>query len=76
MRALHDELLSYGEPGEPAEPTDVARPIQLTQHGADLTFVSTITTFDVVLAEVAIETCLPADDLTTAFLLAHPPNPV
>ncbi len=76
LRALHEELLTYGEPGEPPEPTDIALPIQLTHHGADLTFINTITTFgtafDMALAEVAIETYLPADDPTAAFLLARP----
>jgi hypothetical protein len=42
----------------------------------DLTFINTITTFgtafDVALAGIAIETYLPADDRTAAFLLNIP----
>lgn len=72
LHALHTELREYGEPTEPPEPTDIALPIQLTHRGVDLTFINTITTFgtafDVALAEVAIETYLPADDHTAAFL--------
>jgi transcriptional regulator with XRE-family HTH domain len=72
LRALHEELLTYGQPGEPPEPTDIALPIQLTYRGVELTFINTITTFgtafDVTLAELAIETYLPADERTATFL--------
>lgn len=72
LRALHEELLTYGQPGEPPEPTDIALPIQLTYRGVELTFVNTITTFgtafDVALAELAIETYLPANEQTATFL--------
>jgi transcriptional regulator with XRE-family HTH domain len=78
LRSLHEELLTYG-PSEPLEPTDIALPIKLTYRGTDLTFINTITTFgtafDVALAEIAIETYLPADDHTAAFLLSAPPAP-
>ncbi|MFL6119924.1 helix-turn-helix domain-containing protein [Actinophytocola sp.] len=79
LHALHEELLAHGQPGDPPEPTDIALPIELTYRGAELTFVNTITTFgtafDVALAEVAIETYLPADDETVAFLNSTPPAP-
>jgi transcriptional regulator with XRE-family HTH domain len=79
LRALHEELLTYGKPDEPPEPTDIALPIELTHRGAELTFVNTITTFgtafDVALAEIAIETYLPADDTTAAWLNSTPPAP-
>jgi hypothetical protein len=74
LRALHEELLAYGQPGEPPEPTDIALPIELTYRGEELTFINIVTTFgtafDVALAEVAIETYLPADEKTAAFLAA------
>ncbi|TDV40340.1 helix-turn-helix domain-containing protein [Actinophytocola oryzae] len=75
LRALHEELLTHGEPGEPPEPTDIALPIEITHRGVDLTFINTITTFgtafDMTLAEIAIETYLPADERTAAFLTTH-----
>lgn len=79
LRLLHEELLAHGAPGEPPEPADIALTIQLTHRGVDLTFINTITTFgtafDVTLAEIAIETYLPADDRTAAFLVSPPPAP-
>jgi hypothetical protein len=59
--------------GEPAEPVAcVALPLRVEHGGRILSFVSSISTFntpmDVTVAELAIETFLPADPATAKYL--------
>ncbi|MFF7123008.1 helix-turn-helix domain-containing protein [Streptomyces sp. NPDC016566] len=78
LRALYEEVAAYpvpeGAPGdEPAEPVPYfALPMQIEHDGRILSFVSSISTFntpmDVTVAELAIETFLPADPATTKYL--------
>ncbi|MPY57256.1 helix-turn-helix domain-containing protein [Streptomyces spongiae] len=78
LRELYEEVTAYPvpEPGEPAE-TDVppayfALPLCVEHDGHVLNFVSSISTFntpmDVTVAELAIETLLPADPATAKYL--------
>ncbi|SDD18485.1 DNA-binding transcriptional regulator, XRE-family HTH domain [Actinokineospora iranica] len=73
LRDLYDEVNAYplvpGLPGEGPGPTvAVALPFQLEFEGSILSFVTTATTFntplDVTVSELAIETFLPADQVT------------
>ncbi|MFE2100523.1 helix-turn-helix domain-containing protein [Streptomyces sp. NPDC059468] len=78
LRALYEEVAAYpvpeGAPGdEPVEPVPYfALPMQIEHDGRILSFVSSISTFntpmDVTVAELAIETFLPADPATTKYL--------
>ncbi|WP_336110013.1 helix-turn-helix domain-containing protein [Streptomyces sp. PTD9-10] len=78
LRALYEEVAAYpvpeGAPGdEPAEPVPYfALPMQIEHDGRILSFVSSISTFntpmDVTVAELAIETFLPADPATAKYL--------
>ncbi|MGY5117645.1 helix-turn-helix domain-containing protein [Streptomyces sp. 900105755] len=81
LRELYEEVAAYPVPAgvddtEPAEPgTPVAYfalPMRIEHAGRVLSFVSSISTFntpmDVTVAELAIETFLPADPATTKFL--------
>jgi len=76
LTTLHEELTAYGPPIEPAtpDPADIALTIQIEHRGVEVRFVTTITTFgaafDIALAEVAIETFLPADDETAQYCRA------
>ncbi|MFB6893151.1 helix-turn-helix domain-containing protein [Kitasatospora sp. NPDC056327] len=83
LRALLEEVRAYPEPpGTAAEETgeDVtelfpfALPLRIAFEGRVLSFLSTITTFntpmDVTVSELAMETFLPADAETVAFLQA------
>jgi transcriptional regulator with XRE-family HTH domain len=84
LAALHEELRGY--PGGGAPPVretsahEIAVPLRLRAGGAELTFISTITTFgtatDVTVAELSIESFFPADAATTdavrAFAAAAP----
>jgi transcriptional regulator with XRE-family HTH domain len=85
LAALHAELLALPG-GEDAsaheEHADLFVPLRLRAPGGgpELTFLSTVTTFgtatDVTLAELAVETFLPADAATAAALRAAlPPAP-
>ncbi|MCX4984559.1 helix-turn-helix domain-containing protein [Streptomyces sp. NBC_00572] len=89
LRALYEEVSAYplppgadadGASGAPG-PEDVypyfALPLRIEHDGQVLSFVSSISTFntplDVTVAELAIETFLPADPATVAYLQALPP---
>ncbi|MCI4041275.1 MULTISPECIES: helix-turn-helix domain-containing protein [unclassified Streptomyces] len=89
LRALYDEVAAYPvparadatEPGrgrEQERPAAFALPMRLEHGGRVLSFVSSIATFntpmDVTVAELAIETFLPADRETAAYLHAHVPS--
>ncbi|MEU6086838.1 helix-turn-helix transcriptional regulator [Streptomyces sp. NPDC047085] len=78
LRALYEEVSAYPVPedapgDEPAEPVPYfALPLRIEHDGRILSFVSSISTFntpmDVTVAELAIETFLPADPATTKYL--------
>ncbi|WP_037673626.1 helix-turn-helix domain-containing protein [Streptomyces griseus] len=83
LRALYEEVAAYPlpepEPGaaapgdEPAEPVPYfALPMRIDHEGRTLSFISSISTFntpmDVTVAELAIETFLPADPATVKYL--------
>jgi transcriptional regulator with XRE-family HTH domain len=78
LRALYEEVAAYPVPedapgGEPAEPVPYfALPLRIEHDGRVLSFVSSISTFntpmDVTVAELAIETFLPADPATAKYL--------
>jgi transcriptional regulator with XRE-family HTH domain len=78
LRALYDEVTAYpvlgdGADEEPAEPVPYfALPLRIEHGGRILSFVSSISTFntpmDVTVAELAIETFLPADPATAKYL--------
>ncbi|MEU1400800.1 helix-turn-helix transcriptional regulator [Streptomyces sp. NPDC005728] len=78
LRTLYEEVSAYPVPedapgGEPAEPVPYfALPLRIEHGGRVLSFVSSISTFntpmDVTVAELAIETFLPADPATAKYL--------
>ncbi|MFD5073350.1 helix-turn-helix domain-containing protein [Streptomyces sp. NPDC058371] len=78
LRALYEEVAAYPvadrpDSGEPAEPVPYfALPMQIEHDGRLLSFISSISTFntpmDVTVAELAIETFLPADPATAKYL--------
>ncbi|MDN0198434.1 helix-turn-helix transcriptional regulator [Streptomyces sp. S.PNR 29] len=78
LRALYEEVAAYpvpeSAPGEePDEPVPYfALPMQIEHEGRTLSFISSISTFntpmDVTVAELAIETFLPADPATVKYL--------
>ncbi|WP_328967713.1 helix-turn-helix domain-containing protein [Streptomyces sp. NBC_00239] len=78
LRALYEEVSAYpvaDRPGdaEPADPVPYfALPLVIEHDGQVLSFVSSIATFntpmDVTVAELAIETMLPADPATVKYL--------
>ncbi|WP_217547809.1 helix-turn-helix domain-containing protein [Streptomyces sp. GbtcB6] len=84
LRELYEEVAAYPAPagsgdGEPAETTEstgpvayFALPMRIEHAGRVLSFVSSISTFntpmDVTVAELAIETFLPADPATAKYL--------
>ncbi|MGX1273341.1 helix-turn-helix domain-containing protein [Streptomyces phaeoluteigriseus] len=78
LRALYEEVAAYPVPRtapetEPAEPVPYfALPMLIEHEGRTLSFISSISTFntpmDVTVAELAIETLLPADPATVKFL--------
>ncbi|MFE6355936.1 helix-turn-helix domain-containing protein [Streptomyces rochei] len=80
LRALYEEVAAYPVPEsgageEPAEPVPYfALPMQIEHEGRTLSFISSISTFntpmDVTVAELAIETLLPADPATVKYLHA------
>ncbi|MFI0986568.1 helix-turn-helix domain-containing protein [Streptomyces exfoliatus] len=87
LRALYDEVAAYPLPAEvgpedrpDAEPYPYfALPLRIEHDGQVLSFVSSISTFntpmDVTVAELAIETFLPADPATVAYLRSLPAEP-
>ncbi|MEU6064345.1 MULTISPECIES: helix-turn-helix domain-containing protein [Streptomyces] len=78
LRELYEEVAAYPVPedapaDEPAEPVAYfALPMRIEHEGRTLSFVSSISTFntpmDVTVAELAIETFLPADPATAKYL--------
>ncbi|MGW7665341.1 helix-turn-helix domain-containing protein [Streptomyces sp. NPDC054756] len=79
LRRLYEEVAAYpvpeGPPGEqaPADPVAYfALPMRIAHEGRVLSFTSSIATFntpmDVTVAELAIETLLPADPATLKYL--------
>ncbi|MEU7053327.1 helix-turn-helix transcriptional regulator [Streptomyces eurythermus] len=80
LRALYEEVAAYPVPeeepdAEPAEPVPYfALPLRVEHDGRTLSFVSSISTFntpmDITVAELAIETLLPADRATADHLRA------
>ncbi|MCW5251871.1 MULTISPECIES: helix-turn-helix domain-containing protein [unclassified Streptomyces] len=80
LRALYEEVAAYPVPagagaGDPAGPVPYfALPLRIEHGGRTLSFVSSIATFntpmDVTVAELAIETLLPADAATAEYLSA------
>ncbi|MET8561854.1 helix-turn-helix transcriptional regulator [Streptomyces flaveolus] len=78
LRALYEEVAAYPVPEEPSggEPDEAvpyfALPLRIEHAGRTLSFVSSISTFntpmDVTVAELAIETFLPADPATAKYL--------
>ncbi|MFI7346219.1 helix-turn-helix domain-containing protein [Streptomyces sp. NPDC049936] len=82
LRALYDEVAAYPVPdtapgtapdGEPDEAVPYfALPMRIEHEGRTLSFISSISTFntpmDVTVAELAIETLLPADPATVKYL--------
>ncbi|CAL9369664.1 helix-turn-helix domain-containing protein [Streptomyces sp. enrichment culture] len=79
LRALYEEVAAYPVPdtgGECAEPEEAvayfALPMRIEHRGRTLSFVSSISTFntpmDVTVAELAVETLLPADPATAKYL--------
>ncbi|MFJ3787065.1 helix-turn-helix domain-containing protein [Kitasatospora sp. NPDC090091] len=81
LRALYDEVSAYPLPANPAmedvseDATELfpfALPMRVAHEGRVLSFLSTIATFntplDVTVSELAMETFLPADPETVAFL--------
>ncbi|MFF3612943.1 helix-turn-helix domain-containing protein [Streptomyces sp. NPDC002580] len=85
LRALYEEVAAYPVPErDPAEdggstgpPLPFALPLRIEHEGRVLSFVSSISTFntpmDVTVAELAVETFLPADPATAKYLHSlHP----
>ena len=79
LRRLHEEVSAYpvperaGRAEEPADPVAYfALPMRIEHEGRVLSFTSSISTFntpmDVTVAELAIETLLPADPATVKYL--------
>ncbi|GGL80736.1 transcriptional regulator [Streptomyces fumigatiscleroticus] len=78
LRALYEEVAAYPVPetagaAEPAGPEPYfALPLRIEHGGRTLSFVSSISTFntpmDVTVAELAVETLLPADAATAGYL--------
>ncbi len=87
LRELYDEVAAYPVPDPPATeppPADpapappFALPLRIEHEGRVLSFVSSISTFntpmDVTVAELAIETLLPADPATVKYLQSLTPS--
>ncbi|MGW3654845.1 helix-turn-helix domain-containing protein [Streptomyces sp. NPDC005151] len=85
LRELYEEVASYpvpesadgqDEPAGPLSALSFALPMVIEHDGRVLSFVSSIATFntpmDVTVAELAIETFLPADQETAAYLRSLP----
>jgi transcriptional regulator with XRE-family HTH domain len=77
LRELYDELSGYPfDPngGTPAQPSDcdVVVPLRIRVHDEELAFLSTVTTFgtplDITVAELTVESFLPANSRTAGLL--------
>lgn len=86
LRALYEEVAAYPLPGRPGDGAgaaaatgvpSLALPLRIAHGEQELSFISSIATFntpmDVTVAELAIETFLPADRATAAYLHALMP---
>ncbi|WP_406343699.1 helix-turn-helix domain-containing protein [Streptomyces sp. NBC_01578] len=86
LRELYEEVAAYpvpdgadgqDEPAGPPSALSFALPLVIEHHGRVLSFVSSIATFntpmDVTVAELAIETFLPADQETASYLRSLAP---
>ncbi|WP_371618752.1 helix-turn-helix domain-containing protein [Streptomyces sp. NBC_00454] len=86
LRALYEEVAAYPLPPASEQPGDsepdeavpyIALPLRIEHDGHLLSFVSSISTFntpmDVTVAELAIETLLPADPATVKYLRSLAP---
>ncbi|WP_433726944.1 helix-turn-helix domain-containing protein [Actinoplanes sp. CA-051413] len=75
LRSLHDELLALPGGQAAARPDGMVVPLRYATSGRELSFFSVTsvlgTPLDVTLDELAIESFLPADAATAAFLRAH-----
>ena len=75
LRALHDDLRALPGGRESAQPAGTVVPLRYAVDGHELSFVSVTsvlgTPLDVTLDELAIESFLPADAATAAFLRAR-----
>ncbi|WP_326693663.1 helix-turn-helix domain-containing protein [Streptomyces sp. NBC_01766] len=84
LRELYEEVAGYPYPGAdaregPGSPGPASRfalPLEIEHDGQVLSFISSISTFntpmDVTVAELAIETFLPADPATVTYLQSLP----
>ncbi|MGI5459407.1 helix-turn-helix domain-containing protein [Streptomyces sp. CA-249302] len=78
LRTLYEEVAAYPFPDAPADDEPLhpvphfALPMRIDHEGRTLSFISSISTFntpmDVTVAELAIETFLPADPATVKYL--------
>jgi transcriptional regulator with XRE-family HTH domain len=82
LAALHDELAGYPS-DEPAHSPDleagaIAVPLRIRHDGAELSFISTVTTFgtalDVTVSELSIESFFPADAATAEAVKSFSPR--
>jgi transcriptional regulator with XRE-family HTH domain len=81
LATLYDELAAYpGAAARHAAASDLAVVLRIRVGGAELAFISTITSFgtatEVTLSELAIESFFPADQATAAFLRRAAPQTV
>jgi transcriptional regulator with XRE-family HTH domain len=72
LHGLYDELISFGPIDDTMpDPAEIALQFRIRHRDAELSFLTAVTTFgaafDITLAEVAVETYLPADAATVAF---------
>jgi transcriptional regulator with XRE-family HTH domain len=83
LEKLYDELSAYPNvteqlPTADSSTTEIVLPLRLRKGAEELSFLSTITTFetatDITLAGLAIEAFYPADDRTAAALLRRRPR--
>jgi transcriptional regulator with XRE-family HTH domain len=76
LRELIDELGAYADQPPAWPSSDIVLPLRITAGGAELSFLSTITTFgtarDITLSELSIETLYPADEHSTELLARRP----
>jgi hypothetical protein len=68
LAALHRELTALPGGTDPRPPDGIAVPLRIRSGDAQLSFLSTVTTFgtavDVTAAELSVEAFLPADERT------------
>jgi transcriptional regulator with XRE-family HTH domain len=74
LLALHAELADHGDgdAAGPPDPAEIAMPLRIAYDGAELSFLSTITTFgaayDITLDDILVEALFPTDAATAAAL--------